>query len=148
MKNICISLLFVLSVTSSRGAITVFNDASSSLLGFDSNGQNNNFEVPPYSSWTFEPANPPLNISLIQVEDDGATNYLETVTLNDGDALSVNDSGEVFQSSGIQQSRASLDSAYASYFMTGLESGSALAAILLGFIAVRRALSMGDNWND
>ena len=34
------------------------------------------------------------------------------------------------------------------YFMLGLEYGSALAAILLGFISVRRALSMGDAWND
>jgi hypothetical protein len=34
------------------------------------------------------------------------------------------------------------------YFMSGLECGSALAAILLGIISVRRALSMGDNWND
>jgi hypothetical protein len=32
--------------------------------------------------------------------------------------------------------------------MSGLECGSALAAILLGFQAVRRALSIGDNWND
>ena len=34
------------------------------------------------------------------------------------------------------------------YFMEGLEYGSALAAILLGFLSVRRALSMGDAWND
>jgi hypothetical protein len=118
------------------------------LVGYSSNGQNNGFEVPPDSSWTFEPANSPLNVSLTQADAMGTTNDLETVTLDDGDALSVNDSGEVFQSFGIQQSRTSLDSAYASYFMMGLESGSGLAAILLGFIAVRRALSMGDNWND
>ena len=34
------------------------------------------------------------------------------------------------------------------YFMQGLIYGSTLAAILLGFISVRRALSMGDAWND
>jgi hypothetical protein len=34
------------------------------------------------------------------------------------------------------------------YFLMGLEYGSGLAALLLGFISVRRALSMGDAWND
>ncbi len=35
-----------------------------------------------------------------------------------------------------------------SYFLDGLEYGSGLAAILFGFISVRRALSIGDSWND
>lgn len=34
------------------------------------------------------------------------------------------------------------------WFLTGLEYGSGIAAILFGFISVRRALSIGDSWND
>jgi hypothetical protein len=37
---------------------------------------------------------------------------------------------------------------FAQSFESGLEYGSGLAAILLGYIAVRRALSLGDAWND
>ena len=34
------------------------------------------------------------------------------------------------------------------YFIQGLEWGSGIAAILFCFMCVRRALSMGDAWND
>lgn len=34
------------------------------------------------------------------------------------------------------------------WFLAGLEWGSGIAAVLFGFISVRRALSMGDSWND
>ena len=35
-----------------------------------------------------------------------------------------------------------------SYFLQGLVCGSGLGAILFGFMMVRRALALGDNWND
>jgi hypothetical protein len=34
------------------------------------------------------------------------------------------------------------------WFLCGLEWGSGIAALLFGFITVRRALSLGDAWND
>jgi hypothetical protein len=34
------------------------------------------------------------------------------------------------------------------WFLTGLEWGSGIAALLFGFMTVRRALSLGDAWND
>jgi len=34
------------------------------------------------------------------------------------------------------------------WFLQGLVMGSGLAAIVFGFMMVRRALAMGDNWND
>jgi hypothetical protein len=34
------------------------------------------------------------------------------------------------------------------WFLAGLEWGSGIAALLFGFITVRRALSLGDSWND
>lgn len=34
------------------------------------------------------------------------------------------------------------------WFLTGLEWGSGIAALLFGFMTVRRALSIGDAWND
>lgn len=35
-----------------------------------------------------------------------------------------------------------------SWFLDGLVWGSGIAALLFGFQSVRRALSMGDAWND
>lgn len=34
------------------------------------------------------------------------------------------------------------------WFIDGLEWGSGIAALLFGFMTVRRALSLGDAWND
>jgi len=34
------------------------------------------------------------------------------------------------------------------WFLCGLEWGSGTAALLFGFMTVRRALSLGDAWND
>jgi hypothetical protein len=34
------------------------------------------------------------------------------------------------------------------WFLCGLEWGSGMAALLFGFMTVRRALSLGDAWND
>ena len=42
----------------------------------------------------------------------------------------------------------SIDDSVLTFFQQGLISGSMLAAILFGFIAVRRALSLGDAWDD
>lgn len=35
-----------------------------------------------------------------------------------------------------------------SWFLDGLEWGSGIAALLFGFMSVRRGLSLGDAWND
>jgi hypothetical protein len=90
---------------------------------------------------------------------DGDTNAVEISTFNgvilspalplqDGTLYSFNPDNSVWQSVGFLRSQNQEDSDLAAYFMNGLEVGSALAATLLGFIAVRRALSIGDNWND
>lgn len=37
---------------------------------------------------------------------------------------------------------------YQADFLSGLEAGGVLSAVLFGFIVVRRALSLGDRWGD
>lgn len=108
--------------------------------------------VPANNSLTFEPTDAEIQSGTVSVSEKDAFGDLvddeANVAFSDGMAFGYNGQGIFLDTPGAEKSAAETDSDMAGYFMNGLETGSALAATLLGFIAVRRALSLGDNWND
>ena len=108
--------------------------------------------VPAGDTVTFEPTDEELQSSNVSVQEiDSFGNVIDSEPaspFSDGTALGYQASGIFLDTPATEKSAAENDADLAGYFTSGLETGSALAATLLGFIAVRRALSLGDNWND
>ena len=121
-----------------------FLNATTNYLAIS--GPNIGFVLPPSQSLLVPPGD--SDTDTVSVAIDGGAVLDEALPLQDGTLYSFNPDGSVSESPGFLQSVAQGDSDLAWYFMNGLISGSGLAAVLLGFIAVRRALSIGDNWND
>jgi hypothetical protein len=114
--------------------------------------ENSMLVVPAENTVTFEPTDEELQSSNVTVQElDSFGNVIDSEPgspFSDGTALGYQASGVFMDTPATEKSAAEDDSDLAGYFTSGLETGSALAATLLGFIAVRRALSLGDNWND
>ncbi len=109
-------------------------------------GPSVSFVLPPSQCVLLPPGDGDTNAVEISTFD--GVVLLPALPLQDGTLYSFNPDNTAWQSVGFLRSQNQDDSDLAAYFMNGLEVGSALAATLFGFIAVRRALSIGDNWND
>lgn len=96
------------------------------------------FTLLPGQSFSFVPSSVATNE--ISIDVGGAST---TFDLQDGCLYSVNFDGSVQQESVIRSS-ADDDSVLAGYFVNGLELGTGSAVVLFGFLAVRRALRLGD----
>jgi hypothetical protein len=102
----------------------------------------------PGQSFRFQPWDGYTNgLFNIVVENTNGISAETNVTVYDGDIISLGLADDVEQHSGLLDNATARDQAWCNYLMMGLESGSSLAAILLGFIAVRRALGMGEQWD-
>ena len=146
-------LLAALSCPATAHAgVTVFNATTNCVQVKFPTAENSTLIVPAGNTMTFEPTDEELANPTVTVEEmDPLGNLLDdepNSQFSDGTALGYGPGGVFMDTPATEKSVAENDSDLAGYFTSGLETGSALAAILLGFIAVRRALSLGDNWND
>jgi hypothetical protein len=142
-------LLFMLALPCSA-SVTIYNGTTNSVqVDFPAGAV---LLVPANNSLTFEPTDRELQDRTVTVrEEDAFGDVIDDepdAQFSDGSSLGYNGQGVFLDTPGAEKSATESDSDLAGYFMNGLETGSALAATLLGFIAVRRALSLGDNWND
>jgi hypothetical protein len=135
-----------------HACVTVYNATTNCVQVKFPTAENSLLVVPAQSTVTFEPTDEELQNPTVTVEEmDAFGNVLDDeagAQFSDGTALGYQASGVFTDTPATEKSVAENDSDLAGYFTSGLETGSALAATLLGFIAVRRALSLGDNWND
>jgi hypothetical protein len=145
-----LSLFLCLLAMPCSASVTIYNGTTNSVqVNFPVGAV---LLVPANNSLTFEPTDEESQGATVTVrEEDTFGDIIDdepAVAFSDGMALGYNGQGIFMDTPGAEKSVAETDSDLAGYFMNGLEAGSALAATLLGFIAVRRALSLGDNWND
>jgi hypothetical protein len=135
-----------------HACVTVYNATTNCVEVKFPTAENSTLVVPAGDTVTFEPTDEELQSSNVTVlEMDVLGNIVDSEPaspFSDGTALGYQTSGVFLDTPATEKSVAENDSDLAGYFTSGLETGSALAATLLGFIAVRRALSLGDNWND
>jgi hypothetical protein len=135
-----------------HACVTVYNATTNCVEVKFPTAENSTLVVPAGNTVTFEPTDEELQSSNVTVQEmDSLGDVLDSEPaspFSDGTALGYQASGTFLDTPGTEKSAAEADSDLAGYFTSGLETGSALAATLLGFIAVRRALSLGDNWND
>jgi hypothetical protein len=135
-----------------HACVTVYNATTNCVQVKFPTAENSTLVVPAGNTVTFEPTDEELESSNVTVQEmDDLGNVIDSEPaspFSDGTALGYQASGVFLDTPATEKSAAENDSDLAGYFTSGLETGSALAATLMGFIAVRRALSLGDNWND
>ncbi|HXB58697.1 MAG TPA: hypothetical protein VNU95_03995 [Candidatus Acidoferrales bacterium] len=135
-----------------HGRVTVYNATTNCVQVKFPTVENSTLVVPAGDTVTFEPTDEELQSSNVTVQEVNALGSIidsePASPFSDGTALGYQSSGVFLDTPATEKSEAENDSDLAGYFTSGLETGSALAATLMGFIAIRRALSMGDNWND
>jgi plastocyanin len=147
--------LFLLAFScpaTTHACVTVYNATTNCVEVKFPTAENATLVVPAGDTVTFEPTDEELQSSNVTVQEmDSLGNVIDSEPaspFSDGTALGYQASGVFLDTSATEKSAAENDSDLAGYFTSGLETGSALAATLMGFIVVRRALSLGDNWND
>jgi hypothetical protein len=127
-------LFGLLFATTVRGDVSFINGASSPVAVTGSVA----FTLQPGQSFTFVPSSTATN----GIEVNGAPEALV-----DGTLYSINSDGTVSVSP-VLRNNYDDDSVLASYFINGLEMGTGLAAVLFGWLAVKRGLRLGDVWTD
>jgi len=110
------------------------------------NGSTNMVEVTGGLQFTLQPGQ-----SLSFVPSSSATNEIvfsgAMIPMQDGMLYSINPDGSV-TSSPVVRSSDEQDSDSEKYFLQGLELFTGIAAIYAGWLAVKRALHLGDVWPD
>jgi len=97
------------------------------------------FDLAPGESFSFVPSSSATN----EVDFGVADGEEQLFPLQDGNLYAVYPDGSVLVSNVIRSNRDD-DSVLASYFLAGLESGTGVGALLFGWMAVKRALKLGD----
>jgi hypothetical protein len=152
MKKLFISFFLVPALSLSAEIQFVNGSSDNGYLlvqqGVPAGGFQDVVTLAPGQSFRFQPSDGYTNglFNLVVEHSDGGT-VGTNLTIYDGDVVSLGFSDNVEQHSGLLDNATTRDEALCGYFTMGLESGSGLAAILLGFIAVRRALQMGEQWD-
>ena len=145
-------LLVFFTALSCPATVTIYNATTNCVEVKFPTAENSTLVVPAGDTVTFEPTDEELQSSNVTVlEMDALGNVIDSEPasqFSDGTALGYQASEVFLDTPATEKSAAENDSDLAGYFTSGLETGSALAATLMGFIVVRRALSLGDNWND
>lgn len=147
MRKLYYTTILCLPLTVSA-EVGIFNGSADELAV--TSGSEQIVSLAPGGHFSWEPSDGFTNSTLLFTEynaTNGVSDLSVSYMVSDGDLVSFDSAGHSWQSAQFLQNAPATDSQMASYFTAGLESGSALAAILLGFIAVRRALQMGEQWD-